>query len=136
LPLLVCCSTRVVLVRMRYDCITRLSQEERAFHYVLTHATPGNPESILETFDLWCRKVEFSSNIGPKKVLELGSHCGYSTVSIARALPLGARLYSVEMDARIAAIAEKVIQVSHDLWGTTELAEGSLQSSHIGTVEH
>ncbi|XP_064831335.1 transmembrane O-methyltransferase homolog isoform X2 [Oncorhynchus masou masou] len=118
---------RAVLVRMWYDCTTRLSREERAFQYVLTHAIPGDPESILETFDLWCSKVEFISNIGPKKgkimdrmlsehcpltVLELGSHCGYSTVRIARALPLGARLYSVEMDAVNAAIAEKIIRLA------------------------
>ncbi|CAB1349255.1 unnamed protein product [Coregonus sp. 'balchen'] len=147
---------RAVLVRMWYDCKTGLSREERAFQYVLTHAIPGDPESILETFDLWCSKVEFISNIGPKKgdttltdhntscspsplpsclttpmclcvgkimdrmlsehcpltVLELGSHCGYSTVRIARALPLGARLYSVEMDARNAAIAEKIIRLA------------------------
>lgn len=48
----------------------------------------------------------------PLTVLELGSHCGYSTIRIARALPLGARLYSVEMDARNAAIAEKIIRLA------------------------
>lgn len=48
----------------------------------------------------------------PLTVLELGSHCGYSTVRIARALPLGARLYSVEMDQRNAAIAEKIIRLA------------------------
>lgn len=57
---------RAVLVRMWYDCKTGLSREERAFQYVLTHAIPGDPESILETFDLWCSKVEFSSNNSPK----------------------------------------------------------------------
>lgn len=45
-------------------------------------------------------------------MLELGAHCGYSSVRIARALPLGARLYSVEMDQRNAAIAEKVIRLA------------------------
>lgn len=48
----------------------------------------------------------------PLTVLELGAHCGYSTVRIARALPLGARLYSVEMDQRNAAIAEKIIRLA------------------------
>ncbi|KAJ7983795.1 hypothetical protein DPEC_G00371260 [Dallia pectoralis] len=118
---------RAVLVRIWYDCKTGLCREERAFQYLLTHATPGDPESILETFDLWCSTVEYISNTGPKKgkimdrilsencpltVLELGSHCGYSTVRIARALPCGARLYSVEMDARNAAIAEKVVRLA------------------------
>ncbi|CAL8361674.1 unnamed protein product [Merluccius merluccius] len=118
---------RAVLVRVWRDCRTGLSREERAFQYVLTHATPGDPESILDAFDAWCSKVEFISNIGPKKgkildrllseqspltVLELGAHCGYSTVRMARALPLGARLYSLEMDQKNAAIAEKVIRLA------------------------
>ncbi len=144
---------RAVLVRIWKDCVTGLSREERAFQYVLTHATPGDPDSILDAFDVWCSKVEFISNIGPKKgeeiiylrtsdqfmrmificlaplcagkildrllmeqspltVLELGAHCGYSTVRIARALPLGARLYSVEMDQSNAAIAEKIIRLA------------------------
>lgn len=48
----------------------------------------------------------------PLTVLELGAHCGYSTVRIARALPLGARLYSIEMDQNNAAIAEKIIRLA------------------------
>lgn len=58
---------RAVLVRVWHDCMTGLSREERAFQYVLTNATPGDPDSILNTFDIWCSKVEFISNIGPKK---------------------------------------------------------------------
>ncbi|XP_027901555.1 transmembrane O-methyltransferase homolog isoform X1 [Xiphophorus couchianus] len=118
---------RAVLVRIWKDCVTGLSREERAFQYVLTNSTPGDPDSILDAFDYWCSKVEFISNIGPKKgkildrllleqspltVLELGAHCGYSTVRIARALPLGARLYSIEMDQGNAAIAEKIIRLA------------------------
>lgn len=48
----------------------------------------------------------------PLTVLELGTHCGYSTVRIARSLPLGARIYSIEMDQRNAAIAEKIIRLA------------------------
>lgn len=65
----------------------------------------------------------------PLTVLELGSHCGYSTVRIARALPLGARLYSVEMDQRNAAIAEKVIRLAgfdDDTVGTEILVCGTM----------
>lgn len=58
---------RAVLVRTWKDCVTGLSREERAYQYVLTHATPGDPDSILDAFDTWCSKVEFLSNIGPKK---------------------------------------------------------------------
>lgn len=58
---------RAVLVRTWKDCVTGLSREERAYQYVLTHATPGDADSILEAFDVWCSKVEYISNIGPKK---------------------------------------------------------------------
>lgn len=58
---------RAVLVRFWRDCMSGLSREERAYQYVLTHATPGDPESILDAFDTWCSKVEFISNIGQKK---------------------------------------------------------------------
>lgn len=58
---------RAVLIRWVRDCLTGLSREERAYQYILTHATPGDSQSILDTFDQWCSKVEFISNIGPKK---------------------------------------------------------------------
>lgn len=48
----------------------------------------------------------------PLVVLELGAHCGYSSVRIARALPLGGRLYSVEMDQGNADITEKVLRLA------------------------
>ncbi|XP_037533961.1 transmembrane O-methyltransferase homolog [Nematolebias whitei] len=127
---------RAILVRIWKDCTTGLSREERAYQYVLTHCTLGDPDSILDAFDIWCSNVEFISNIGPKKgkildrllmeqspltVLELGAHCGYSTVRIARSLPLGARLYSVEMDQRNAAITEKIIRMAGFDDSTVEL---------------
>ncbi|XP_062408043.1 transmembrane O-methyltransferase homolog [Sardina pilchardus] len=118
---------RAVLLRWFYDLRTGLTREERAFRHVLTQATPGEPDSILEAFDRWSTSTEYISHIGPKKgkildkvvqdvaplvVLELGTHCGYSTIRIARALPVGARLITVEMDERNAQIAEKVVRLA------------------------
>lgn len=48
----------------------------------------------------------------PLVVLELGAHCGYSSVRIARALPLGGRLYTVEMDQGNAGITEKILRLA------------------------
>lgn len=48
----------------------------------------------------------------PACVLELGTYCGYSTLLIARALPPGSRLLTVERDSRTAAVAEKVIRLA------------------------
>ncbi|XP_039602433.1 transmembrane O-methyltransferase homolog [Polypterus senegalus] len=130
---------RAVLVRRLQDLITGRSREERAFQYVLTHALPGTAESILDTFDHWCTKIEYLSNIGPKKgkvldrligdmapktVLELGTHCGYAAVRIARLLELGARLYTVEMDEENARIAEKIIRLAGFDDDTVELIIG------------
>lgn len=58
---------RAVLLRIWKDLASGLSREERVYQYVLTHAIPGDPDSILNAFDMWCSKVEFISNIGPKK---------------------------------------------------------------------
>uniref|UniRef100_A0A8C8J1U3 Uncharacterized protein n=1 Tax=Oncorhynchus tshawytscha TaxID=74940 RepID=A0A8C8J1U3_ONCTS len=55
-----------------------LSREERAFQYILTHTTPGDPESILKT--LTSGTGLFSEHFPPTV---LGSHCGYSTVITA-----------------------------------------------------
>lgn len=48
----------------------------------------------------------------PRRVLELGTYCGYGTVLLAQGLPPGARLYTVEVDPRHAAVAEKVIRLA------------------------
>lgn len=48
----------------------------------------------------------------PLNVLELGTYCGYATIIIAQALPLGARLYTVDYNPKRAAVAEKVIRLA------------------------
>ncbi|CAM4374744.1 unnamed protein product [Lepidochelys kempii] len=131
---------RAVLVRRLQDCLTGISREERAFQYVLTHAIPGDPHHILETFDQWCYHCEYLSNVGPHKgkildrlicentpltVLELGTSCGYATILMAQCLPMGARLYTVEMDPRNAAVAEKVIRLAGFDEDTVELIVGT-----------
>lgn len=62
---------RAVVLRWVQDFMTGINREERVYEYVLTHAIPGDPDSILDTFDLWCNKVEFISHIGPKKGIDI-----------------------------------------------------------------
>ncbi|XP_018431368.1 PREDICTED: transmembrane O-methyltransferase-like, partial [Nanorana parkeri] len=57
-------------------------------------------------------------------VLELGTYCGYATIIMAQALPLGARLYTVDYNARKAAVAEKVIRLAGFDDDTVELLVG------------
>ncbi|XP_063160569.1 transmembrane O-methyltransferase homolog [Candoia aspera] len=130
---------RAVLLRKLRDHLTGLPREERAFRYVLTHAIPGDPLHILETFDQWSYHCEYLSNLGPQKakileqlisdkapltVLELGTYCGYASILIAQSLPLGARLYTVEMDACKVSVAEKVIRLAGFDDDTVELIVG------------
>ncbi|NP_001186282.1 LRTOMT isoform 4 [Pan troglodytes] len=131
---------RTVLLRSLRDCLSGLRIEERAFSYVLTHALPGDPGHILTTLDHWSSCCEYLSHMGPVKgqilmrlveekapacVLELGTYCGYSTLLIARALPPGGRLLTVERDPRTAAVAEKLIRLAGFDEHMVELIVGS-----------
>ncbi|XP_059564631.1 transmembrane O-methyltransferase homolog isoform X3 [Myotis daubentonii] len=129
-----------VLLRSLRDYLSGLRIEERAFSYVLTHALPGDPSQILTTLDHWSSHCEYLSHMGPAKgqilirlveekapacVLELGTYCGYSTLLIARALPPGSRLLTVERDPRTAVVAEKLIRLAGFDERTVELIVGS-----------
>ncbi|KAK9402687.1 transmembrane O-methyltransferase-like [Crotalus adamanteus] len=63
---------RAVLLRKLRDYLTGVPREERVFRYLLTHAIPGDPVHILETFDQWSYHCEYLSNLGPQK----GGHSG------------------------------------------------------------
>ncbi|KAM9602796.1 transmembrane O-methyltransferase [Morphnus guianensis] len=130
---------RAVLVSWLRDRLTGVPREQRAFQYLLAHAIPGDPRHVLQTFDQWCYHCEHLSSVGPVKgriverllyeraprwVLELGTYCGYGTVLLAQGLPPGARLYTVEVDPRHAAVAEKVIRLAGFDEQTVELIVG------------
>uniref|UniRef100_A0A8V5GVN0 catechol O-methyltransferase n=1 Tax=Melopsittacus undulatus TaxID=13146 RepID=A0A8V5GVN0_MELUD len=112
---------RVALGWLR-DRLSSVPREHRALQYLLTHAVPGDPRHVLLTLDQWSRRCEHLSCVGPEKgqhwrqrpqrVLELGTSCGYGAVLLARALPPGARLLTVERDPQRAAMAEKVIRLA------------------------
>jgi caffeoyl-CoA O-methyltransferase len=48
--------------------------------------------------------------IGAKKVVEVGTLVGYSAIHMARALPAGGHLYSIEFDPKHADVARKNIE--------------------------
>ncbi|XP_074996565.1 transmembrane O-methyltransferase [Calonectris borealis] len=151
---------RAVLAAWLRDRLTGVPREQRAFQYLLAHAIPGDPRHVLQTFDQWCYRREHLSSVGPvkgriverllyerapRRVLELGTYCGYGTVLLAQGLPPGARLYTVEVDPRHAAVAEKVIRLAGFAEETVSAAprrEGETGSSprwrggrgHPGTV--
>ncbi|NXS52995.1 TOMT methyltransferase, partial [Brachypteracias leptosomus] len=107
--------------------LTGVPREHRVYQYVLAHAIPGDPRHLLHTFDRWSRRCEHLSCVGPvkgriverlvaerapRRVLELGTYCGYGTVLLAQGLAPGARLYTVEGNPEHAAVAEKVIRLA------------------------
>ncbi|KAK7138494.1 hypothetical protein R3I94_013960 [Phoxinus phoxinus] len=94
--------------------------------YVFSNCTHGQAQSVLLTFDLYStthasfnigpQKGEFLDEIvkreAPRRVLELGTHCGYASVRILRLLPPSGRLLTVELDPLTADRGEEIILVS------------------------
>ncbi|XP_010788546.1 transmembrane O-methyltransferase-like, partial [Notothenia coriiceps] len=55
---------------------------------------------------------EVVQRVRPPLVLELGMHCGYSSVRLLRLLPPAGRLITVELDPLTAELGEEIILVS------------------------
>lgn len=92
--------------------------------HVIEQAPAGDPDAVLAAMDDFARNRAMLVNVGdekglildaavaqaqPKLVLELGTYCGYSAVRMARALPQGGRLVSVEFNAANADVARAII---------------------------
>ncbi len=109
-------------------------REEALRDVILQQARPGDLDDAIRVADEFCYTRTFMSNVGdekgailedavakaaPRLVLELGTYCGYSGLRIARAMPAGARLVSVDLSPANAEIA-------HAIWrhaGITDRAE-------------
>jgi catechol O-methyltransferase len=100
-------------------------REQALADYVTTRARPGDLDDAIRLIDEFCHRKSFMINIGDEKgeildaavrrvrpgvLLELGTYCGYSALRMARAMPPGARLYSIEFNADNAAIARRIWQ--------------------------
>ncbi|XP_053551391.1 catechol O-methyltransferase A isoform X2 [Bombina bombina] len=112
------------LERLR-DFLSGTSRPRRILQYVQKVAKRGDADSVLCAVDTYCSQVEWAMNVGDKKgqildatvletrphwVLELGTYCGYSAMRIARLLPPGARLVTIEMNPDYATVAKEIIQ--------------------------
>ncbi|KAM3866967.1 transmembrane O-methyltransferase homolog [Diretmus argenteus] len=94
--------------------------------FVFSKCTHGDARSVLETFDLYAEKHasliigprtgevldEVVRRVHPHRVLELGTHCGYSSVRMLRLLPPAGRLVTVELDPITAELGEEIILVA------------------------
>uniref|UniRef100_A0A3Q3WDN0 catechol O-methyltransferase n=1 Tax=Mola mola TaxID=94237 RepID=A0A3Q3WDN0_MOLML len=113
-----------VIVERMLNTLTRSTRPQRLLGAVQKSATRGDPCSVVNAIDQFCRHTEWAMNVGDEKgcildsvvsevnpatVLELGTYCGYSTVRIARLLPPHAKLITLEFNPDFAAIARQVI---------------------------
>ncbi|KAM8848111.1 transmembrane O-methyltransferase homolog isoform 1-T1 [Synchiropus picturatus] len=94
--------------------------------FVFTHCTHGRADSVLETFDLYSESHpsdwigpktgemldEVVQRLRPSRVLELGTHCGYTSVRLLRQMPPTGRLVTVEKDPLTAELGEEIIMVA------------------------
>jgi catechol O-methyltransferase len=92
--------------------------------HVLANARQDDVDDAIRAVDEFCYDQSFMMNVGdekgeildaairraePRRLLELGTYCGYSALRTARAMPDGARLYSVEFNPANAAIARRIL---------------------------
>lgn len=98
-------------------------REEALGEYVAQHAGAGDLDDVIRVIDEFCYERSIMMNVGDEKgelldaalrrasphlILELGTYCGYSALRMARAMPEGARVVSVEFNPANAAIARRI----------------------------
>ncbi|XP_073484925.1 catechol O-methyltransferase-like [Aquarana catesbeiana] len=131
------------------------TREQRILEFVLQNAVHGNPQSVLDHIDKYCREKEWAMNVGdekglildnmlqetnPSTVLELGTYCGYSAIRIARLLKPGSLLLTIEMNPAHADVARQIIEFAgvkdkvKILQNSTEYIIPKLKAEH--GVEH
>src|SRR5690242_13334441 len=98
-------------------------REEAPAAWVVANARRNDVDDVIRTIDRFCYERSIMMNVGdekgaildaavrrtaPRRVLELGTYCGYSALRIARVMPADARLWSIEFNAANAAIARRI----------------------------
>ena len=100
-------------------------REQAAASYVVANAPAGNVDAAIAALDRFAYRHKFLINVGdekgaildaavervaPRRVLELGAYVGYSALRMARRLPAGGQVFSVELNPSNATIARQVIE--------------------------
>lgn len=98
-------------------------REEALARHVTAHARAGDVDDAIRTIDDFCYRQSIMMNVGdekgeildravrrarPRRLLELGTYCGYSALRMARVMEPGARLFSIEFSAANAGIARRI----------------------------
>jgi catechol O-methyltransferase len=100
-------------------------REKAVLRHVLDQAKAGDVDSVIAAIDDFAYNDKFLINVGdekgklldavidreqPRRVLELGAYVGYSALRIAKKLPPGGHLYSIEFNAENAGIARRIVE--------------------------
>jgi catechol O-methyltransferase len=118
-------------VRMLLGARTLLStwqvgdgREEALAAYVTRRARPGDLDDAIRCVDEFCTNESVMMNVGdekgaildaairrctPRRLLELGTYCGYSALRTVRVMPADAHLHSIEFSAANAEIARRIL---------------------------
>ncbi len=99
-------------------------REEAVAQHVIATAPAGDLDAAIAAIDAYAYQKKFLINVGdekgklldaavlrvqPKLVIEVGAYVGYSALRIARQLPPGGKLISIEFSPANAAICRRVI---------------------------
>jgi len=99
-------------------------REAALAEHVTSSAAPGDLDAAIRAVDEFGYGRSIMMNVGdekgelldaairrvgPRRLLELGTYCGYSALRTARVMPDGAHLYSIEFSADNAAIAQRIL---------------------------
>ena len=99
-------------------------REEALASHVTTTARQGDLDDAIRAIDDFCYRQSIMMNVGdekgeildaairrvqPRKLLELGTYCGYSALRTVRVMPEGARLFSIEFSPANAEIARRIL---------------------------
>ncbi|HEX8759873.1 MAG TPA: O-methyltransferase [Pseudonocardiaceae bacterium] len=109
--------------RLRAEGQVGDAREEALAAYVLANARQGDVDDVIRVIDDFCYNRSFMMNVGdekgeildaavrrarPRRLLELGTYCGYSALRMVRVMPSYARLYSIELSPANADIARRI----------------------------
>ncbi len=98
-------------------------REESLAAYVTSHAREGDIDDVVRVVDDFCYHRSIMMNVGdekgeildqavlraqPRRLLELGTYCGYSALRTVRVMPKQSHLYSIEFVEANANIARRI----------------------------
>lgn len=98
-------------------------REQALADYVCAHARRHDIDDVIRVIDEFCYTKRYMINVGdekgqlldravaaahPRRLLELGTYCGYSALRIARVMPTDAVLYSIEFNPANAVVARRI----------------------------